>query len=206
MIGFHIEFWPLSQQDERRPAGVGIPKIIKAAIVLCATGLLMIVIFGDIVIVTHVGQGKQAQEAQFSLFVVGGLTSDGVTTSVEEVSLGLCPDRESQPIPDLPMPLADITGGYLSSGATLMCGWVEQSTLCFIFRSGSDKWESAGQLRGIRQHSAMGVVENTAYLVGGFTPGMDAGLASCEAYSDVERNWVPGPNLPAPTHHHCVAR
>ena len=205
-----------SQQGERRPAGLVIPDnrrqtshsqlISLPAKLVCAAGLLVIVTCAVILIVTHVDQGEQAPEAQFRVLVVGGLTSEGVTTSVEEVSLGLCPDRESPPMPDLPRPLTDITGGYLSSGAVLVCGWGGQSTLCFIFRSSSDKWESAGQLRGMRQHSAMGLVENTAYLVGGSISDVDAGLAICDVYSDLSRTWVPGPALPIPAHHHCVAR
>lgn len=194
---------PVCIPDTRRQSSQLISPCAK---LVCATGLLVIVTCMVILIVTHLDQWEVTQEAQYSVLVLGGVTTLGYTASVEQISLGQCPIRESPPIPDLPLPLVDITGGYLSYGAVLVCGRVEQSTTCFVFRSSSDQWEGVGQPMQLRQHSAMGVAKNTAYVIGGSSPSHeeDTGVASCEVYSDTDSTWLPGPAIPVPVHHHCV--
>lgn len=198
-------------QSHTTPAGLVIPDnrrqpsqlISLPAKIVCATGLLVIVSCAAILIVTNTNQEEEVEEAQYNVLVLGGVNDGGVTTSVEEVHLGLCPSKESPPIPDLPQPLEDIIGGYLDSGAVLVCGKEEGSTSCFIFRSSSHKWEMASGPRELKPHSAMGIVDDKAFVIGSSNSSYDFGKGTCEAYSDQAGTWQPCPGLPD-VDQHCI--
>ena len=172
--------------------------------IVCVCGLVVIAACITILIVTNTLEEETISNAGMKLLVIGGESSEGLTNSVEEISLGLCHDTGNPSIPDIPLNMSDIYGGYLSSGAVLICGKASQISPCFIFRSGSNKWENAGILNQAKYILGMAVVDNFAFVLG--VGGLNSSYLAYEIYSDQDGRWQPGSPLSLPANYPCITR
>ena len=193
----------LGNDSHTTPAGLvyrrqgSTPLLSLPTKLVCAGGLVVIATCIIILVVTHTDTYHVEQTPQYSVLVIGGTTRHGVSQSVENIYQGWCNTTESPAIPDLPQPLGHIIGGYLTSGAVLVCGLVHNTSSCYLFRTGSDSWVPAPGLGQLSHHASMVTMGDMAYVVQNM---------SCSAYHGTLGTWQPCPPPPIPLHKHCSTR
>ena len=193
----------LGNDSHTTPAGLvyrrqgSTPLLSLPTKLVCAGGLVVIATCIIILVVTHTDTYHVEQTPQYSVLVIGGTTRHGVSQSVENIYQGWCNTTESPAIPDLPQPLGHIIGGYLTSGAVLVCGVVHNTSSCYLFRTGSDSWVPAPGLGQLSHHASMVTMGDMAYVVQNM---------SCSAYHGTLGTWQPCPPPPIPLHKHCATR